>query len=162
MMVLLSSGGTRLLGFGLLVATFLVGALAGAAVDRVLSAEDGASARTEEAEERRSYVIDEVDMSAEQRATIDAILERRSDRMRAIWRESAPRLSAITDSARSEIMDVLTPEQRAEYERRLEKRRERRDDRDDRREDGKKDEDVDEADSAAEAGAAPTGSDGSR
>ena len=82
-------------------------------------------ARTER-EDGRSYVIDRVDMETEQRASIDAILERRSERMRAVWQEVEPRLDAITDSARSEIMQVLTPEQRAEYERKLDERRSRR------------------------------------
>ena len=126
---LLTPGRTRLIGFGLLVATFLVGALTGAAVDRVLSAEEpNGKARAEREEgERRSYVIDRVDMSPEQRASIDAILERRSERMRAVWHEAEPRLDAITDSARADIMEVLTPEQRAQYEQKLEERRARRD-----------------------------------
>jgi Spy/CpxP family protein refolding chaperone len=42
--------------------------------------------------------------------------------MSATWAEIAPRLDAITDSARVEIMQVLTPEQQADYERRLEER----------------------------------------
>ena len=125
---LLTPGRTRLVGFGLLVATFLVGALAGAAVDRVLSADepDGRTRAEREDGDRRSYVIDRVEMTAEQRASIDAILERRSERMRAVWHEAEPRLDAITDSARAEIMQVLDPEQRAQYEQKLEERRARR------------------------------------
>lgn len=124
---------TRLVGFGLLVATFLVGALSGAAVDRVLGAEEPESAprpeRNGDDERRRSYVIDRVEMAPEQRASIDAILKRRSERMRAVWHEVEPRLDAITDSARMEIFQVLTPEQQAAYERKLEARRSRRGDR---------------------------------
>lgn len=121
---------TRIAGFGLLVATFLVGALSGAAVDRVLSADEpDARTRAERADgDRRSYVIDRIEMAPEQRASIDAILARRSERMRAVWQEAEPRLDAITDSARTEIMQVLTPEQRAEYERKLQSRRSRRQD----------------------------------
>lgn len=126
-----TQGRTRMVGFGLLVATFLVGALSGAAVDRVLSAEEPPDRTTErrdgdDDDRRRSYVIDAVDMAPEQRAAIDAILKERSKRMRSVWREAEPRLDAITDSARSEIMQVLTPEQRAEYERKLDERRKRR------------------------------------
>lgn len=122
---------TRIAGFGLLVVTFLVGALSGAAVDRLLSADEpDAGTRTERREgERRSYVIDRIEMAPEQRAAIDAILARRSERMRAVWQEAEPRLDAITDSARAEIMGVLTPEQREQYERKLEERRNRRQDR---------------------------------
>ena len=123
----------RLLGVGLLFVTFLAGALSGAALDRVLTADDGEPATRERSHDEdgrsRSYVIDAIDMSDEQRGTIDAILEARTERMRSVWREVEPRLEAITDSARTEIMDVLTPEQRAAYEEKLAERRGRRDSR---------------------------------
>jgi Spy/CpxP family protein refolding chaperone len=115
---LFGAGRTRLMGFTIIVVTFLVGGLAGAAFDRVLTAE---SVRRDapRSEERRGHIIDQVDMEPEQRAAIDVILERRSERMKAAWSEISPRLEAITDSARLEIMAVLTPRQREEYEARL-------------------------------------------
>lgn len=119
-------GRTRLLGFALLAITFVAGALSGAALERVLGAEEPGreSDRTDRRE--RSYVIDGIDMSAEQRATIDSILDGRAERMRSVWREVEPRMDAITDSTRMDIMEVLTPAQRAEYERALDARREER------------------------------------
>ncbi len=128
-------GRTRVLGFGLLAVTFLVGALAGTAIDRV-AREDAPGAesrddRQEAGDRDRRYIIDRVDMSDVQRAAIDSILERRVRRMRAVWREVEPRLDAITDSARAEIMEVLTPEQEAEYEKLLDRRRRDRRDADD-------------------------------
>jgi len=114
----LFAGRMRLIGFGVIAVTFLVGGLAGAAVDRVVTA-DTSRRDADENGERRAHVIDQVEMTVDQRATIDAILERRSERMKAAWAEISPRLEAITDSARLEIMQVLTPEQRADYERRL-------------------------------------------
>lgn len=119
-------GRMRLLGVGLLAATFVAGALAGAAVDRVLNAGEPEAVeqdRGRDDDRRRSHVVDRIEMSDEQRSEIDEILEGRSARMRAVWREVSPRLEAITDSARVEIMEVLTPEQRAEYERKLKERR---------------------------------------
>lgn len=116
----------RLVGVGVLAVTFIAGALAGAAVDRVLTAGEPEPVEREkerDGDRSRSYVIDRVEMSEEQRAEIDEILEERAERMRSVWQEAEPRLRAVTDSARAEIMDVLTPEQRAEYERKLEKRR---------------------------------------
>ncbi|MFW5951128.1 MAG: hypothetical protein ACOCVZ_03325 [Gemmatimonadota bacterium] len=114
-------GRMRLVGVGLLALAFLVGALTGAALDRVLT--DGPKPHRGSGDDnRRSYIIDRVEMAPEQRQTIDEILDDRSQRMRAVWREVEPRLDAITDSARHEIMDVLTPEQRAEYERMLDRR----------------------------------------
>lgn len=125
----------RLLGVGILAVAFIAGALSGAAVDRVMSADE--PERTERTRDRDGdrngdrghYIIDRVEMADEQRAEIDQILEQRAHRMRAVWREVEPRLDAITDSARTEIMQVLTPEQRAEYERMLEARRKGRRDR---------------------------------
>lgn len=115
----------RLLGLGVLAVTFIAGALAGAAIDRVVSEETGGESRVERRDDgrERSYIIDRVDMSDAQRSAIDSILDRRVHRMRAVWREVEPQLDAITDSARSEIMQVLTPEQRAEYESMLDRRR---------------------------------------
>ena len=137
----------RLLGFGLLAVTFVVGALAGAAIDRAVVGDPEERPRQErrdddDGDRRRSFIIDRVEMSDAQRQTVDSILERRADRMRAVWREVEPRFHAISDSARSEIMEVLTPEQRAEYEELLERRRDRRRD-GDRDDDGKKDRDKD-------------------
>lgn len=115
----------RLLGFGLLAVTFIAGALAGAAIDRAVSSDSRTETRErqEDNDRERSYIIDRVDMSEDQRATIDSILELRVHRMRDVWRQVAPRLDAITDSTRSEIMDVLTPEQREQYESMLKRRR---------------------------------------
>lgn len=125
-------GRVRLLGFGLLGITFLAGALAGAAIDRVVGDEaPPAEARQERRDDdgrRRSYLIDRVEMSDAQRASIDSILELRAQRMRAVWREVEPQLDAISDSARAEIMAVLTPEQRAEYDKLRDRRRRDRND----------------------------------
>lgn len=115
----------RLLGFGVLAVTFIAGALAGAAIDRATMKPAGTEARqarSNEGERERSYIIDRVDMSEAQRASIDSILDRRVRRMRSVWREMSPQLNAITDSARIEIMEVLTPEQREEYESMLHRR----------------------------------------
>lgn len=123
----------RLVGVGLLAVAFIVGALSGAAVDRVLSADEPERVERDRDHNgndgRGRYIIDRVDMAEDQRTAIDQILEQRTERMRAVWREVEPRLDAITDSARSEIMQVLTPEQRAEYERMLAERRKGRRDR---------------------------------
>lgn len=120
----------RLVGFGLLAVTFVVGALAGAAVDRVLAVPPPPPPTQESTEaendEGRRYIIDRVEMSEAQRASIDSILEQRSLRMRAVWNEVEPRMDAITDSARADIMGVLDAEQRAEYEALLERRRQER------------------------------------
>lgn len=156
-------GRMRMVAFGVLAATFLVGALAGAAVDRVLLADE-----TEQVDRRadrddgrdRRHLIDQIEKTPEQEAAIAAILERRGDRMRAVWSEMSPRMEAIADSTRSEIMQVLTPAQRAEYEAKLERRRahrERDDDGRDRDRNGDKGDKNDEGDPAGPDGPGPDG-----
>ncbi len=117
----------RLLGFGVLAVTFIAGALTGAVIDRALTTDRPASESRRDSDDDddrdRSYIIDRVEMSRNQRATIDSILDVRVRRMRTVWREVEPRLDAITDSARAEIMGVLTPDQRAEYESMLNRHR---------------------------------------
>ncbi|MEJ2502304.1 MAG: hypothetical protein P8177_03150 [Gemmatimonadota bacterium] len=124
---------SRLLGFGLLVVTFLAGAISGAALERVAGPGQPAAAERGDAGgdgDGRRYIIDRVDMGPAQRAAIEAVMKERSERMRAVWREVEPRMDAITDSARAEIMGILTPEQRAQYEAKLKERRSRWDRRD--------------------------------
>lgn len=126
-------GRMRLMGVALLAVAFVAGALSGAAVERVLNADEPERVerdrdRDDDDERRSSHVIDRIEMNDEQRSTIDGILDRRSERMRAVWREVEPQLDAITDSARVEIKDVLTPEQLAEYEQKLRERRKSRSD----------------------------------
>lgn len=106
----------RLIGLGMLVGAFLAGALSGAAVVRVLSADEpvARSGAREEHGRRHSGpdLFDELGLTEEQRIQVDAILERRRKQIDAFWAEFGPILRAIRDSTRSEIREVLTPEQR--------------------------------------------------
>jgi len=119
---------TRLLGMALLVATFVAGALAGAAFDRVAVARPAdAAARAGDCERphggRKGMVVDQVSPTPEQRQRIEAIMERRRTQMDAFWNGEGQRLRSIVDSTREEIRAVLTPEQRAEYDRLMAERR---------------------------------------
>ena len=149
-------GRARWVSLGLLAATFVVGALSGAAVDRVLvsaPADDGpSSSRTERERERDDddrdrrprYVIHQVQMTADQRTSIDSILDFWSDELRARRSEEREQwgqiVRTLTDSTLVSIKSVLSAEQQAEYDRLLEERRkefmERRRDDEDRDRDG--------------------------
>jgi Spy/CpxP family protein refolding chaperone len=112
----------RLLGFALLVATFAIGAFAGAATDRVLTARAPAQAAREEGRERsrdrdRISTLEQLELTPEQRVRIDSVLERGRRKTQAFWDQHGPTLRAIVDSTRAEIRGLLTPEQRAEYDR---------------------------------------------
>jgi Spy/CpxP family protein refolding chaperone len=119
----------RALGIALLATIFAAGALAGAAFERVADRAPAAtSAPTDSACEsrRKGLIVDQVSPTPEQRTRIDAILERRRGQMDAFWDGEGKRLRSIVDSTRNEIREVLTPEQRVEYDRLVAERRARK------------------------------------
>lgn len=119
----------RLVGFALLVATFLAGALAGAAVNQVRAAGDPATARADDGRERcreRRDPYGYLGLAPEQQARVDAVLDRRHKEIDAFWDENGPQMRMIVDSARAEFRSILTDEQRAEFDRRRAAERERR------------------------------------
>jgi len=58
----------------------------------------------------------ELKLSPEQRKSVDAILERQFQAFKTIGEEIKPRYKAIGDSARIEITNLLTPEQKIKYD----------------------------------------------
>jgi Spy/CpxP family protein refolding chaperone len=111
----------RLAGLFMLAIMFAVGALAGAATMRVVSADEPPVLR--QAREQPD-LLDRLELTAEQRARADAILERRRAEMEAFWDEHRPALRAIADSARTELRALLTPEQQELEARFMAERRE--------------------------------------
>ena len=110
-----------LLGVGVLVTTFVVGALVGAAVTRVLAADPPHERHSHD--KRGSDMFEQLDLTPEQRIYVDSILEQRRTQMVGFWDEHRPTLNAIVDSTRSEIREILTPAQLAEEERLANERR---------------------------------------
>lgn len=102
----------RWLAFAVLIATFIVGALAGAATMRVVSAREPQAA---ESHGRRHHtsLLDQLDLTPAQRQHADSILSRRRKQMDAFWAKNGPELRAIVDSTRAEIRAILTPAQQA-------------------------------------------------
>lgn len=119
----------RMAGMALLAVTFVVGALAGTAFGRVLSADEPApGARTAECRGDRGphHIFDELDLSPEQRSRIDAIMARRRARTDSLWQTDGARIRAAVDSTRAEIRAVMTPAQAAEYDQLRQKHEERK------------------------------------
>jgi Spy/CpxP family protein refolding chaperone len=120
----------RLVGLGLLCVTFIVGAFSGAAFERTLGAREPVKPANSCASKLGpfhgppgSLIIDRVDLSADQRQRINGILEKRRKEADALWQAQKPMLRSIVDSTREEIRTLLTPEQRAVYDRLREERR---------------------------------------
>jgi Spy/CpxP family protein refolding chaperone len=131
-MSLFKNGGrsARVLGTVLLLVTFVAGALAGAAVERVLRADDvqptrrgpemrGGSRRLLQEDE----FARELGLTTEQREKIKLIMERRDEQARKVWSEAEPRLKEVGDATRGEIQKVLSVEQVQKLEAEIEKRR---------------------------------------
>ena len=112
----------RLVGLTLLVVTFITGALAGAAVNRVRVARDVVAEDAAPRDDRRGRggstedFLAGIDLTAEQRAEVDSILARRRQQIEATWDDMRPRMRALVDSTRQEIAAALDEEQRAAYE----------------------------------------------
>jgi Spy/CpxP family protein refolding chaperone len=118
----------RWTGMVLLLITFAAGGLVGAATLHVVEADEVATPQRE----RRPDLFERLDLTPEQQAQVDAIMERRRQEMDAFWREHGPTMRAIYDSTRMEVRAILTPEQvqleeqfRSERQKQFEMRRER-------------------------------------
>ena len=123
----------RWIGTALLMVTFVAGALGGAAVERVLRADD--APRVAQPREmrggpgpRRLLMDDafakELEITDAQRSQIKLILDMRDVHAKHVWDEVEPRLKAVGDTTRAEIAKVLSPEQVEKLEAEIAKRKE--------------------------------------
>lgn len=125
----------RLVGTALLVITFVAGALAGAAVVRVVSAESRGEAGVRKhsgsssikGSSRRLLLnpefAKEIGLTADQRARITEILDKRDAEAKALWNGFEPRLHAIGHEVHNEIDKILTPGQQQKLDAALERHR---------------------------------------
>jgi Spy/CpxP family protein refolding chaperone len=118
----------RAVGVGLLLLTFGVGGLAGAAARQVVVAREPATVGMPadgtcdgRNERRRLGVYEDLDITTEQRADIERIMADRRNQIDALLEVHEPRMKAIIDSTNAEIHSLLTPAQLEELaERRAE------------------------------------------
>lgn len=123
------TGRLRFAGALLLAVAFAAGVLAGIAFTRLTGGDAVAQAAVAEDAQRergRESIFDGLGLTPEQQQHVDAILQARRKQMDAFWKEYGPRMEQIVDSARAEIRNVLTEEQRAELDRRRAERKARR------------------------------------
>lgn len=113
----------RVMGIMVVVVAFAIGALTGAATMRVAGG-DAVEKHGREQAPKRPGLFETLQLTDEQRAEVDAIMERRRAEVDEFWDQHGPQLRAIMDSARAEMRAVLTPEQRELEEKfRAERRR---------------------------------------
>lgn len=116
---------SKLSALVLLIAAFVLGALTGGAAlalaDR--GGDDGLKRR-----DRVSFIdrLDrDLDLTAEQRESVELILERHRPKMDSLWREVAPRFETLRAEVRSELNAILTPEQQVKHQEMMKRRAER-------------------------------------
>jgi len=112
----------KLKTIGVLVAVFLLGGVSGGAAMRAYMNRDlSADIAGEPADARRRLrlraMARRLDLSPAQRAEIEQILERRLPERQQIQQSVRPDLQTWQREVKEEIAAVLTPEQRAKYER---------------------------------------------
>ena len=131
-MVLFGSSGknARLIGSALLVITFVAGALAGAAVVRVVSAEkppEEHRAAPVRGGPRRLLLDEqfskELGLTNDQRTRIKTILDRRDAQAKKMWDGFEPRLHEFGKQVHDEIGQVLTADQQKKLDAAIEQRR---------------------------------------
>lgn len=130
------NGRSRWVGLALVTVVFLSGAVAGIAADRALrpatlEGREGPAVRSPAplrgmraprippAGAARMPLLDQLELSDDQRQRVDSILEQRRRQVTALWREQESTFRSAMDSTQQEILSVLTPEQRAEYQERM-------------------------------------------
>ena len=60
--------------------------------------------------------LEQLDLTAEQRKQVEALVEKFHPRFEAIFKESFPRVSALREELDAELLPLLTEDQRAKWE----------------------------------------------
>src|SRR5258705_4463820 len=100
----------RQIGAALLLAAFIAGAAVGFAFDRVVR--PGPGLKTFVVSDM-SGVLDRLELSNQQRAQADSILQRRAPTTERMMLDVADRLRGLSDSVDLELRGILTSQQRA-------------------------------------------------
>ena len=105
-----------------LTVVFGAGTALGFAIDRdraaaaVEPSETSQSVTRERAEPANDWIIDHLDLTADQRGRVDSVVEHYRARMSELQKEYRPQYRAIVDSTHRAVRALLSQEQRDEYE----------------------------------------------
>jgi hypothetical protein len=101
---------------------FAAGTALGLALGQSQSEAGGLSAPIEgrlslgASEQSKEWIVDGLDLTPDQRAAVDSVVEHFGHRMSSLQKEYRPRYRAIVDSASQALRSLLTDEQRARYD----------------------------------------------
>jgi Spy/CpxP family protein refolding chaperone len=105
---------SRSLALMFLLGALLVGGALGFTADRVLTGDR--CARNGDNRRSRTWLTEELNLTAVQSAAVDSIVERRHREMRSVISTVRPRMDAVRDTARQQIRRVLDDAQRARFD----------------------------------------------
>lgn len=99
--------------------TFAVGALSGMALEEAADIDWFDFLDDDESSVSDLRLMAGLDLTAEQRATVDRILERQEDELEDYWEERMPDVKGILGKSYSEIRVLLTPAQQTVFDQRV-------------------------------------------
>jgi Spy/CpxP family protein refolding chaperone len=106
---------SKLWAVSLLLTAFVFGAVVGGATIAAADRSD----RGDRGSRRTSYIDrlqTELDLTAEQRAEVEQLIERRNEAVHTVWEESQRRYEEIRKELRAEITETLDEGQRTTYQ----------------------------------------------
>ena len=106
----------------LLLTVFSVGALSGMALEEALGI-DWFEFLDEDTDEAEDSLLVGLELSRDQRARAEEILERQEDRLEAYWEGRVPEIQGILQASYAEIRALLTPAQQGVFDRRVQELR---------------------------------------
>jgi hypothetical protein len=99
--------------------TFAVGALSGMALEEAAGIDWFDFLDDDESSVSDLRLMAGIDLSAQQSATVDRILERQEDELEDYWEERMPDIKGILGKSYAEIRVLLTPAQQSVFDQRV-------------------------------------------
>lgn len=97
-----------------LLGALLVGGVVGFSAERVLRHDP----QHDESWYRREGMYDDLQLTGEQRAAMDSVLDERNCQMHALMGRIKPQADSIRAAGREQMLRIMTPEQRARFDER--------------------------------------------
>jgi Spy/CpxP family protein refolding chaperone len=108
----------RLIALSLLLLSFLIGGLAGMAVEEAAGI-DWFEFLDEDNDDRDDRLLAGLDLTAAQREQAEEMLEQQENGLEAYWETRLPEIRQMIDSTYAGIRAMLTPDQQVVFDRRV-------------------------------------------
>lgn len=113
----MSATKTTIVALLVVLLTFTAGVMVGVFASHMMILRGGHGAPLFPARAMANRLDRRLDLTDAQRAKVEQIIRRSHDRIDGMWNDVRPRMREEIDRANAEISAILTPEQRAKFER---------------------------------------------